>query len=276
MAARPPTSGLADLRRSGAITELLFLYACATVEPTQLRPIAIELGVTVQAVSHSYRQLARRGLAEVRGGHYLPTVKGVAWLHRSLGRLGEDVHGRLGRLRVIRSCRAVALSEIHDGDPVSLQMVDGVLSAHRGSAGPSKGVAARGGPAGSLVEVGELEGIVPISPAPVTIRTLSDSDLHDRRISSRLRSAISREGSGVLGAQGLEAYHLLRSASRRPVTRFAVAAAAQEASRIGVPATVVVLDSELPRFLAEFAGSAPPPLQVVPLGRERRSGRRNR
>ncbi|MGB6500032.1 MAG: hypothetical protein WBG19_01330, partial [Thermoplasmata archaeon] len=69
----PPPDGLAALRRSGGVTELLFLFECATLEPTQLRPIAEELGVTVQAVSHSYRQLAKRGLAEIRRGRYLPT-----------------------------------------------------------------------------------------------------------------------------------------------------------------------------------------------------------
>ncbi|MGB6443136.1 MAG: hypothetical protein WBF81_07555, partial [Thermoplasmata archaeon] len=60
----PPSDGLAGLRRGGAVTELLFLYECTTLEPTQLRPIADRLGLTVQAASHSFRSLARRGLVE--------------------------------------------------------------------------------------------------------------------------------------------------------------------------------------------------------------------
>jgi putative transcriptional regulator len=269
MAPRAPSSGLSDLRRSGAVTELLFLYACATVEPTQLRPIAEELGVTVQAVSHSYRQLAHRGLAEVRDGHYLPTVKGVAWLHRSLGRVGEDVQGRLGRLSVVRSCRAVAVSRIRDGESVSLSLRDGILSATPGGVGPSKGVATRGGRQGALVDVGRLEGILPLMPAVVTIRTLTEADLRDPRLRDRLLRAIPPESPGLLAAHGLEAYHALRKVTTRPVTRFAVAASSQEASRIGVATTVLVLDSELPRFLSEFAGPLPPPLRVMPLGRDR-------
>ena len=162
------SDGLAELRRSGAVTELLILYECLTTEPTQLRPIARELGLTVQAVSHSYRLLARRGLAKVRDGRYRPTVAGIAWLHESLGRLGDDVRGRLERLHVIRSCRAVALSDLNAGDAVSLELRQGLLSARRGDVGPSRGRAQTSARRGALVEVAELEGIVPHHRAMLT------------------------------------------------------------------------------------------------------------
>jgi predicted transcriptional regulator len=268
---RNPTSeGLAGLRRGGAVTELLFLFECTTLEPTQLRPIADRLGLTVQAVSHSYRSLARRGLVEFRDGHYRPTMRGVAWLHGSLGRLGEEVRARLDRLHVIRSCRAIALAAVGEGDPVSLELVDGLLSARPGDSGPSRGRVARGGPKGALVEVSELEGIVPLSPAPVHVRTLSETDLDDVRLSDRLRRSVAGAPPGLLAAHGLEAYHALRSATDRGVARFAVAAEAREASRIGVASTVYVLETELPRFLAEFGGPDPPPLDVSPLPRDPR------
>src|SRR5580658_6364859 len=246
------SEGLAGLRRGGAVTELLFLYECTTLEPNQLRPIADRLGLTVQATSHSYRSLARRGLVEFRDGRYRPTVRGVAWLHASLGRLGDEVRARLDRLHVIRSCRAIALDPVESGDVVSLELVDGLLSARAGDTGPSRGRVSRGGPKGSLVDVSELEGIVRLSPAPVHVRTLSEEDL-----------------AGLLAAHGLEAYHALRTAVDLPVARFAVAAEAREASRIGVASTVFVLEAELPRFLAEFGGPDPPPLDVTPLPKGR-------
>ncbi len=269
---RNPTSeGLAGLRRGGAVTELLFLYECTTLEPTQLRPIAERLGLTVQAASHSYRSLARRELVEFRDGHYRPTVRGVAWLHDSLGRLGEEVHARLDRLHVIRSCRAIALSAVAVGDIVSLELVDGLLSARPGTRGPSRGRVARGGAKGALVDVSELEGIVQLSAAPVHVRTLSEDDLADEQLSGRVRRYIAGEPVGLLAAHGLEAYHAVRSATDRPIGRFAVAAEAREASRIGVPSTVFVLEGELPRFLAEFGGPEPPPppLDVSPLPQRR-------
>lgn len=262
-----PSEGLAGLRRGGAVTELLFLYECTTLEPTQLRPIAERLGLTVQAVSHSYRSLARRGLVEFRNGRYRPTLRGVAWLHGALDRLGDEVRSRIDRLHVIRSCRAIALAAVSKGDPVSLELVDGLLSARPGDGGPSRGRVERGGRKGALVVVSELEGIVPLSPAPVHVRTLSEDDLDDERLSDRLRSSLGRPTPGLLAAHGLEALHALRSATDRPIGRFAVAAGAREASRIGVPTTVFVLEGDLPRFLAEFGGPDPPPLDVTPLPR---------
>jgi predicted transcriptional regulator len=265
----PPSEGLAGLRRGGSVTELLFLYECTTLEPTQLRPIADRLGLTVQAASHTYRSLAQRGLVEFRNGRYRPTVRGVAWVHESLGRLGDEVRERLERLHVIRSCRAIALAPLAVGDPVSLELVEGLLSARPGGSGASHGRVSRGGRKGALVEVSELEGIVPLVPAPIRVRTLSESDLADDRLLVRLRTSVSRSTPGVLAAHGLEAFHVLRTATSRPIVRFAVAAGAREASRLGVPSTVFVLERELPRFLAEFGGSDPPPLEVTPLPRRR-------
>lgn len=264
-----PSDGLAGLRRGGAVTELLFLYECTTLEPSQLRPIADRLGLTVQAASHSYRSLARRGLVEFRDGRYRPTVRGVAWVHESLGRLGEEVRGRLERLHVIRSCRAIALAALATGEVVSLELVDGLLSARPGATGPSRGRVARGARKGALVDVSELEGIVPLSPAPIHVRTISETDLDDGRLPARLRDALGDAAPGLLAAHGLEAFHALRSATDRPIGRFAAAAEAQEASRLGVPSTVFVLEGELPRFLAEFGGPNPPPLDVTPLSQRR-------
>ncbi|MGI0131741.1 MAG: hypothetical protein ACREDK_01390 [Thermoplasmata archaeon] len=265
------SAGLGELRRSGAVTELLILYACLTTEPTQLRPIALELNLTVQAVSHSYRALARRGLVRVRDGRYRPTVAGVAWLHESLGRLGDDVRARLDRLHVIRSTRAIALQDLAAGDAVSLELRGGLLSARRGGKGPSRGRAKAPAHRGSLVEVGELEGIVPLTRATVTVRTLTPLDLHDPAIVGRLRRTFDAlPDGGLLGVLGLEAYQLARRATERAVLRFAVAPAAGEASRLGVPSSILLLETDLPRFLAEFAGSDPPPLDVRPLRRGHR------
>jgi len=160
--------GLKGLRRSGAVTDLLFLEACAKLEPSQLRPVAEHLGLTVQAVSHVFRSLRQRGWVEYRDGRYRLTLEGVAGLHETLSRLGEDVRDRLAGLHVIRSTRALADGPLVPGDSVALEIRGGLLLARRASGGPSRGRVVRGGPSGSLVEVVELEGIVPITPAPST------------------------------------------------------------------------------------------------------------
>lgn len=271
-----PADGLAALRRSGAVTEILFLYECATLEPTQLRPIAEHLGLTVQAASHTFRQLARAGRVEVRDGRYRPTVRGVAALHAALDRLGTDVAERLARLHVIRSTRAVATEALAAGEPVSLELREGILSARRGSAGPSRGTVRRAAPAGGLVDVGDLEGILPIVPGAVAVYPLSPADLADPALAERLRAVVRRRPDALIAAEGLEAYHALRPLASPGLLRFAVAAACRAASKLGVPSTVVVVQDALPHLLSEFSGPDPPPLEVrtIPGARGLRTRRR--
>lgn len=270
----PDRPGLSELRRGGTVTELLFLYECATLEPTQLRPIAERLGLTVQAVSHSFRQLRRRGLVTVRDGRYRPTVEGVAWLHETLSRLGDDLRDRIERVHVIRSTRAVALEDLPEGAAVSLELRNGLLTARVGSRGASRGRVLRGGPKGALVVVSNLEGIVPLSSAPITVRTLRPADLEDPSLADRVRRALRSEPRDLVAAEGLEAFHALEKAGVRSTLRFAVGPACLEASRLGVPSFVLVLESDLPRLLAQFAVPSPPPLEVAPLPGGRRSARR--
>jgi predicted transcriptional regulator len=269
-------SGLARLRRSGSVTELLFLYDIVTRESDRLAPIAERLGLTVQAVSHSFRQLRRRGLAEFRGGRYRSTVEGVAWLHAALGAVRDDASARLERLHVVRSCRAVALEDLPEGERVSLELRDGVLSARRGSRrSGSTGRTEASASAGALARVVELEGILPITRGRVRVLTLSGPALDDRDSLRRLGREVGRDATaGLLAAQGHEAYHLLRRTTSRPVVRFGVGPAVTEASRLGLDSTVVVLEEELPRLLEALSGRDPPPLRIVHLRGPRSGGGR--
>jgi len=270
----PELTGLVGLRRGGAVTELLFLYECATLEPSQLRPIAERLGLTVQAVSHSFRQLRRRGFVTVQDGRYRPTVEGVAWLHETLRRLGDDLRERIERVHVIRSTRALALENLAKGAAVSLELRHGLLSARPGGAGPSRGRVPKGGRKGSLVEVSDLEGIVPIVPTPIVVRTLRAADIADPRLADRVRASLPSDPLALIAAEGLEAYHALASAGIRKALRFAAGRAALEASRLGVPSYILVPEGDLPHLVAEFTGPSPPPLEVAPLpGTARLRGR---
>jgi predicted transcriptional regulator len=256
------------------VTELLFLYECTTREPVQLRPIAESLGLTVQAVSHSYRQLRRRGLVTVREGRYRPTVEGVAWLHETLQGVAADLRERIDRVHVIRSTRAVALEDLAPGAAVSLELRHGLLSARAGSGGPSRGRVRVGGRKGSLVEVSDLEGIVPIEPAPIRVRTLTLADLSDRQLASRIRASLPADPLALVAAEGLEAYHALSKAGERPVLRFAPASACLEAAQLGVPSYILALESGLPRLIAQFGGESAPTLDVAPLRGGSRARRR--
>ena len=254
--------GLSGLRRPGSVTELLFLYECATREISRLRSIAERMELTVQAASHLYRQLARRGLVELRSGRYRPTVRGVDWLHARLRTIGEETADHLERLHVIRTTRAIAREPVEAGESVMLELVDGVLSARPGTSGLSRGVASGSAPRGAIVDVHSLQGIVPIPRAEVRVLVVPSDGVNDPRLRVRLKGRIGGEPHGVLAAHGLEAVHLVRLVAREPVARFGASAACAEASLLGVRSLAVVTESELPRFLGAFGGPYPPPVSV--------------
>ncbi len=273
--------GFPILRRSGAVTELLFLYDCTTHEVPQLRPVAHRLGLTVQAVSHVFRGLARRGLAEIREGRYRPTVSGVAWLQSTLGSVRDDLVERIGRLHIVRTTRAVALDPITAGAAVSLELRDGILTARHRKGGSSRGRARASARPGQLIEIGDLEGILPLSRGRVRLVVLGSDQLSAVGLLGRIRAAANARSKGLLAAQGLEAYHLLRRAvPRSTAARFGVAAACAEASRLGVDSTVFLTDNEVPRFLEQFVGPDPPAMEFLSVGdsrfRREPAGRRPR
>jgi predicted transcriptional regulator len=259
------------------VSDLLFLYECATRDAAQLRTLADRLGLTVQAASHTFRGLSRRGLVEIRDGRYRPTVAGVDWLHSALGGLQVDLAERLDRLHIVRTTRALARSTIPAGASVVLSVEDGMLVARPGSRGPSRGIARTAARRGELVEVEELEGIVPLRPGTVRVLTLPVDELGARGLVSALSAALGPNPPGLLAAQGLEAYHLLgQAAPERPILRFGIAAGIEEATQLGIDCVVVVLDREAPRLLHQFEGTQPPTIDFVAVHPARRLPRRGR
>ncbi len=272
MAARNPPGeagprGLATLRRLGAVSDLLFLYEAETEPATELRTIAARLGVSVQAVSHSFRSLKRRGLVEFRDGRYRPTVAGVDWLHFALGSVRDDLAARLDRLHIVRTTRAVAAEAVRAGEAVRLEIADGILTVRPGGGPGSRGRAHGAAAAGELVDVGELEGIVPMPVGRLWVIPVPAGRLGDKTLVPELRAALGRAPAAPLFAHGLEAYHALRQADPdRSIGRFGVAAAVVEASRLGVDSTLVAVDRDLPRLFEQFTGPEVPPLEFRPLG----------
>ncbi len=257
-----PRGGLAQLRRAGTVSDLLLLYECLTEEPTDLKSIAARLGVTVQAVSHSFRQLERRGLAERRAGRYRPTVAGVAWLHTVFDSVRSDLDVRGRRLHVIRSTRAIAGADLAAGAPVVLEMRQGLLTARPGTDGPSRGRAAVAARRDALATIEQLEGIVPIRPGRLRLLALPTETITDPRTARALARRLASAPHAILAASGLEAFHVASRATDRPVLRFGVAAAAAEAVGVGLDVCLVLRDEDLPRVLATLAAPQPVPLRV--------------
>jgi putative transcriptional regulator len=253
------------------VSDLLFLYECETREVGQLRAIADRLGVSVQAASHSFRSLRRRGLVELREGRYKPTVRGVDWLHAALGGVRDDLAERLDRLHIVRTTRAIATGPVEPGAPVALELRDGVLMARPGPTRGSRGTAHSRASAGELVDVGELEGIVPLPHGRVRVLPVPTTRLSDPALAREVRAVVERWPDGLLLAFGLEGFHVLsRARTFRPVVRFGVAAAVEEATRLGVDCLLVVADRDLPRLFEQFAGPDVPELEFLRPGERRR------
>jgi putative transcriptional regulator len=268
--------GLSTLRRSGAVSDLLFLYECETRDVGQLRVIADRLGLSVQAASHTFRSLSRKGFVELREGRYVPTVRGVDWLHSALGGVRDDLAERLDRLHIVRLTRAVATGPIAQGEMVTLEIRGGTLTAHPGSGRGSRGRAHSTAARGELVEVGELEGIVPLPHGRLTVLALPGDRLHDAALVPDTRGAVARRPEGLLLAFGLEPSHLLAKAvPRRSVIRFGVAAAILEATRLGVDCTLVAVDRDLPRVFEQLEGPDVPAVDFLALGGQRRRAPRS-
>jgi predicted transcriptional regulator len=259
------------------VSDLLFLYECTTRDVGQLRAIAEPLGLTVQAASHTFRGLVRRGLVELRDGRYRPTVAGVAWMHATLGGLEKDLAGRLERLHIIRTTHALARAPIGRGESVVLTVEDGALVARPGASGPSRGTARNRARPGDLVEVTELEGIVPLRRGTVRVAVLPSERVNDPSLVRAVAAAYRRGSYGLLAVQGLEAYHLVgRALPGRPMVRFGIAAAVDEASRLGIDCAVVVVDHELPRLLNQLEALRSPPLDILSLAQNASRRRRPR
>ncbi len=262
------TTGLLSLMRPGRLTELLVLLELSTRPTGRLRPIADRLGVSVQTISLLQRRFRREGKVAVIGGRYHTTPAGVAELHAQIASMRSDLDTRMGDLQLVRECRAIAARSIRAGTPVVLFMKDGDLYARAGTRGPSRGIVQGSARTGELVEVRQLEGVLPLPPAKILCLVVPTRTLADpMRLVPHLRRALTRTDAHLLGAEGLEAVHAMRRATARPFVRFGVAAAAREASLLGVPAAVAVSDTYLTSFLQRLAEPGPAlPIEVRTVG----------
>jgi predicted transcriptional regulator len=263
MADEKGRTGLEHLRKAGRVTELLFLYEIATRPYARLKPIADTLGVSVQATSFLYRELSRQGFVQSVEGRYRPTVAGIAFLHASLNNIRDDLDERLAHLLIVRRCRAVAAANVKVGESVSLAMEDGILKVRPGRTGASTGRAAHSARSGELLEVVDLEGILPLVPGKVLCLVVPLSAVESPSARTKLSQELKGVPYGLIAAEGLEAYHLLQRVTKAHITRFGVAASAREASQVGVPVVVAVTDDRLPLLLSSLSEKAPePPVEV--------------
>ncbi len=160
------------LRDVREVTKLLILLEITRSQHTRLKPLAVKLDLTVQAVSEYMKSMRREGLIHEVGGVYRATKRGVELLHARFSQIKEFVDSSMRDLRIIDVTSAVAGEDIQEGDSVGLVMERGRLTAYPGREAKSRGRALRGARRGEDVALSDLEGIVDLRPGRLVVLRL--------------------------------------------------------------------------------------------------------
>lgn len=255
------------LRTRPLSTRLQLLVELHQQRHGRLRTLAQRVGVSVQAVSGSLRQLVRDGLVATENGTWRPTPKGTDHLQGQLTDVRRFLDGAREALRIIPETVALAARAIRRNDPVGLIMKEGRLTAVPRLAARSRGRARTDAGAGDLVVVGDLEGILDLHPAPIMLVAHSERPdaaalARARRTAARLRRPHPRM---VTGAHALSSVALARQLGLNVDLEYAPLEAARDAARRGVAVLYLVPQSELTHCLAalrEGEDSFPEPVPV--------------
>jgi putative transcriptional regulator len=202
--------------------------------------IANAVGVTSQAVSEYIRELVEDGFVDKEArSRYRVTKEGVDWLFRQAAdvrRFAEHVTDDV--LGSMQEDAAVAVSEIEEGETVTLSVRDGLLHAVPGEEGPATGLATTGAESGGVVGVTGFEGVIDLDPGHVTIFQVPPVRTGLPRRSEALAAAC--EAADLVTAAGVEAVVTCRESDADADVHFAAGAVAADAAGRGLDVVVVV------------------------------------
>ncbi|WP_135819793.1 DUF7839 domain-containing protein [Halostella litorea] len=230
------------LENKRAATRFRILVEIADRQPAVSQgEIADAVGVTSQAVSEYIRELVDDALVEKEGrSRYRVTKEGVDWLlreatdvRRFADHVTDDILGSVGE------DAAVATDRIAEGDAVTLSLVDGLLHATPGEAGPATGVATTDAEAGGDVGVTGFEGIIDLDPGSVTVLQVPPVRSGGSGAVDADALAAACADAGVVTASGVEAVVALDRAGVDPDTTFAAGEVAADAAGRGIDPVVV-------------------------------------
>ena len=222
--------------------------------------IAEAVGVTSQAVSEYIRDLVEEGLVEKEArSRYAVTKEGVDWLlqeARELGRFADHVAEDV--LGSVQEDAAIAEGTIAEGDAVTISMVDGLLHAAPGEAGPATGVATGDADAGQAVGVTGFEGIIDMEQGSVTVVQIPPVRSGGPDAVDRDTLAATCEAADVIAAAGVEAVVALSTAAVEHDTAFAAGDVAADAASRGLDVVVVATADLVGRVTAPLQESGVP------------------
>ena len=221
--------------------------------------LADALGVSAQAVSYQLKAMEAEGHVVPHDAGVRATAAGVEWLHENVLELKRFLDGAVTDLLPLERCSALASEALAEGEEVGLFMERGRLVARKRPS-PSRGRVARAAPAGGVVVVHQLRGIVDLPPGRILACVLPDP-LGGLPPPARLKDASETfaRAPALVCVAGVDAGWLARHAGFGDLCEYAAAAVALDAARSGLDVLVVVSAAlEAPVLEALQAGAKQP------------------
>jgi len=217
----------------------------------QQKDIAPRLGITSQAVSEYVKELIKDGWLSSQGrSRYKVTREGVDWILQMSRQLHSYAWFVSKVVADISTSTAIADSDLSVGQSVSLYMKDGLLFASDGTSGKgAKGMTVTEAKKGQDVGIRNVEGVIKLETAKVTIGKLPNVQDGGSRSTSLARLEREVKEARLVGAMGTEALVALIQIGAKPDYLHGVREAAIEAACCGLPFLLVCSQDKVPTIV---------------------------
>lgn len=235
------------MRNKNLATRLQVLAEIAKDGPhIQQRDVAKRVEVSPQAISDYIGQLVKDGLLRVDGhAKYKVTNEGVNWIIKVLKELKDYSDFIVEAVTNISVSTAIAESSLLTGQPVGLEMKNGLLVATAKIGSGARGVAFSDAQADDDVGVRDIKGIVELDAGKVTILKVPNVQRGGSRTvdMERLKNFLAERQ--MIGAIGIEALVAVRKAEASMIHFFGVKEAVAESAQHGMDSVVACVEDEI-------------------------------
>jgi putative transcriptional regulator len=236
------------LKSKNLATKFQIMVEIAGHQPNiQQKDIAPRLGITSQAISEYVREMIKDGWLSSEGrSRYKVTKEGVDWILQMSRQLHSYAWLVSKVVADISTTTAIADSALSVGQQASLYMKDGLLYASDAiSAEGAKGTAVTEASRGQDVGIRNVEGVIKLEPAKVTIGKVPN--VQDGGSQSTDMAQLKRQlrKARLVGTLGTEALVALAQIGAKPDYIHGVLEAAVEAAYCGLPFLVVCSEDRI-------------------------------
>jgi len=236
------------LKSKNLATKFQIMVEIAAHQPNiQQKDIAPRLGITSQAVSEYIRELIKDGWLSSEGrSRYKVTKEGVDWILQMSRQLHSYAWFVSKVVADISTTTAIADTDLSVGQPASLYMKDGLLFASdvirtKGA----KGTAVTEAKKGQDVGIGNVEGVIKLESAKLTIGKVPNVQGGGSRSTDLARLKREVKEAKLVGAMGTEALVALMQIGVKPDYVHGVREAAIEAAYCGLSSLVVCSEDKV-------------------------------